>query len=436
MSDANDKPENGDDFEAFLRDFLAGGANGADMERFAEAAGLPKDPAALAAAMNQIRSFISSMPSDGSTTWKLALDQARAIASKDAVAITDGQRSQMNSSVNIATLWLSQVTEIAASGTDPKFLTRELWVQDAFGLIKQLAAPVAERMGEALTEALHENAGGENDNAINQAGSMVRWLGRSMIAMQLGAAIGELSREVISAGDIGLPLFTEQRAAFVLQNLDAFARELEVEVDQVYIYLAIRELAHAGLFKHARWLRDHVIQQVQTYARDIHIDNEKVRELASDFDPAHPEQLQEAIRDGELLADASDEQRAALESIETMLALIEGWVDAVTAKATALLPKAEAIHEAVRRRRAAGGPAEKTFGTLIGLQLRPRRLREASAIWTALTERYGSARRDDLWGHPDLLPTALELSNADQLFARLDDSDDELDLDLRKLLDE
>jgi putative hydrolase len=436
MSDASDKPGNGDDFEAFLREFLAGGAGGADLEKFAEAAGLPKDPAALAAAMNQIRSFISSMPSDGSTTWKLALDQARSIAAKDAAAITDAQRELMNRSVNIANLWLSQVTEIAASGTEPKFLTRELWVQDAFGLIKQLAAPVADRMGEALSEALQENAGEEDSQAVNQAGSMVRWLGNSMIAMQLGAAIGELSREVISAGDIGLPLFTEQRAAFVLQNLDAFAKELEVEVDQVYIYLAIRELAHAGLFKQARWLRDHVIQQIQTYARDIHIDNEKVRDLASDFDPAHPEKLQEAIRDGQLLAGASDEQRAALESIETMLALIEGWVDAVTAKAAALLPKADAIHEAVRRRRASGGPAEKTFGTLIGLQLRPRRLRDASAVWTSLGDRYGNSKRDELWGHPDLLPTALELSNPDQLFARLDDSGDELDRDLRNLLDQ
>ena len=115
MSDAGDKPENGDDFEAFLRDFLAGGQGGEQLEKFAEAAGLPKDPAALAAAMNQIRSFISSMPSDGSTTWKLALDQARSIAAKDAMAISDAQRAQMLSSINIASLWLSQVTEIVAN---------------------------------------------------------------------------------------------------------------------------------------------------------------------------------------------------------------------------------------------------------------------------------------------------------------------------------
>ena len=52
----------------------------------------------------------------------------------------------------------------------------------------------------------------------------------------------------------------------------------------------------------------------------------------------------------------------------------------------------------------AGGPAEQTFAALVGLELRPRRLREAAALWAALTEHRGTGGRDALWGHPDLLP--------------------------------
>jgi hypothetical protein len=63
------------------------------------------------------------------------------------------------------------------------------------------------------------------------------------------------------------------------------------------------------------------------------------------------------------------------------------------------------LAEAFRRRRAAGGPAESTFAALVGLELRPRRLREAAALWTALTEHRGVPGRDALWGHPDLLPS-------------------------------
>jgi putative hydrolase len=68
------------------------------------------------------------------------------------------------------------------------------------------------------------------------------------------------------------------------------------------------------------------------------------------------------------------------------------------------LPDVVKLAEGFRRRRAAGGPAEQTFSALVGLELRPRRLREATALWEALTEHRGVAGRDALWGHPDLLP--------------------------------
>jgi uncharacterized protein (DUF2342 family) len=63
----------------------------------------------------------------------------------------------------------------------------------------------------------------------------------------------------------------------------------------------------------------------------------------------------------------------------------------------------------MRRRRATGGPAEQTFATLVGLELRPRRLRDAATVWGAMGQRYGSAERDRLWSHPDLLPTSDDL---------------------------
>ena len=84
--------------------------------------------------------------------------------------------------------------------------------------------------------------------------------------------------------------------------------------------------------------------------------------------------MKEMLETGALLGDKTDDQQRSLEAIETMLALIEGWVEAVTEEATKLLPKQAAISETVRRRRATGGPAELAFGTLVGLELRPRKL--------------------------------------------------------------
>jgi hypothetical protein len=65
----------------------------------------------------------------------------------------------------------------------------------------------------------------------------------------------------------------------------------------------------------------------------------------------------------------------------------------------------------LRRRRATGGPAEQTFGTLVGLELRPRKMREAAALWERLTEAAGVDARDAVWQHPDLLPGADDLDD-------------------------
>ena len=63
----------------------------------------------------------------------------------------------------------------------------------------------------------------------------------------------------------------------------------------------------------------------------------------------------------------------------------------------------------LRRRRATGGPAEQTFGTLVGLELRPRKMREAAVLWQRLTDAAGIDARDAVWAHPDLLPTSADL---------------------------
>jgi putative hydrolase len=124
--------------------------------------------------------------------------------------------------------------------------------------------------------------------------------------------------------------------------------------------------------------------------------------------------LQDALQQGMFQPEDTPEQKASLARLETALALVEGWVDAVVHEASkSRLTSADALRETLRRRRASGGPAEQTFATLIGLQLRPRRLRDASRLWASLTDARGVDGRDGLWEHPDMLPTAKDLDDPD-----------------------
>src|SRR5690606_14807954 len=117
------------------------------------------------------------------------------------------------------------------------------------------------------------------------------------------------------------------------------------------------------------------------------------------------------------------EQKAALGRLETLLALVEGWVDVVVAGATGdRLPGAEALRERLRRRRATGGPAAQTFATLVRLELGPRRMRPACALWKPVGARRGMKSRDTVWSHPDLMPTAEDFDDPIGFAERLGDT--------------
>ena len=406
----------GDEFRDMLRDILSG-KSGIDPSQLAGAAGLPNDPASVAALMQQLQGAMNSQGTG--VDWKIALTQGEQRAATGQLSATDEQQTQLRQAFHIAALWLDDVITVAELTVEPRLMTRREWVTATMPLWTQLAEPVATSISDSLTRVFAEQVPEEMQGMVANASQLVRSIGGTLFAMQLGQVVGQLASEVVSGGDVGIPLLGEQQAALLPQNVADFGAGLDVPADQVQIYLAVREIAHARLFRHARWLRLHLTSAVTAYARGISIDSSRLEELAGSFDPSNPEDLRQAMVDGSLIQQKSESQLAALARLETMLALVEGWVDVVTARATIRLPKADALAETVKRRRASGGPAESAFATLVGLELRPRRLREAAAMWQAVTDAVGNEARDALWSHPDLLPTSEDIDDPQRLIARL-----------------
>jgi len=418
--DSREEPPE-EEFREMLRAFLSGDTD-MDPSKLASAAGLPNDPELVSQLIAQLQSALQS--SGEGINWGLALEQAKNLAQRSTVVSLPAERSQLEQAFHVASLWLAEATEISELTVEPRLISRTEWVTATMPIWIQLAEPVATSIADSLTDVLKDQAPEEMTDMIAGASQLMRNVGGTLFAMQLGQVVGQLASEVVSGGDIGIPLLgslgdTDQQAAMIPQNVAAFASGLDVPVDQVQLYLAVRELAHARLFRHAKWLRLQLMTSITEFAHGIRIDTSRLEELASDFDPANPEELRAAMTSGALIPPKSEEQLAALGRLETTLALIEGWVDVVTAQATSRLPSSAAIAETVRRRRASGGPAESAFATLVGLELRPRRLREAAAMWQQVTDAVGADARDDLWSHPDLVPTAEDITDPSALVARL-----------------
>ncbi|MCU1509379.1 MAG: zinc-dependent metalloprotease [Glaciihabitans sp.] len=412
--DSREEPD--DEFRDMLREFLAGNTN-IDPAKLASAAGLPNDPEMVAQLISQLQSALES--SGEGVNWGLALDQAKGIASRTSVVSLPAERSQLEQAFHVASLWLDEATYVSELTATPRLMSRSEWVIATMSVWSQLAEPVATSIANSLTDVLRDQAPEEMSGVLEGASQLMRNVGGTLFAMQLGQVVGQLSSEVVSGGDIGIPLLDEQQAALVPQNVAEFGRDLDIPVDQVQLYLAVRELAHARLFRHAKWLRLQLLSSITDFARGIRIDTDRLEELAEDFDPANPEELRDAMTSGALIPPKTQDQLEALARLETMLALIEGWVDVVTSEATHRLPKGDAIAETVKRRRASGGPAESAFSTLVGLELRPRRLREAAQMWKSVTDAVGPELRDSLWSQPDLIPTSDDIDNPAALIARL-----------------
>lgn len=364
----------------------------------------------------------------GPINWDLALDTARqTIRGAGDASLTEAERTAVGQAVELAEHWLDESTTLPPGASHPLAWNRAEWLDGTLPIWKKFIEPVAAHVVEAMGKSLPEQA----QQAAGPLGGMLTQAGGAMFGAQIGQALGQLATEVFGATDIGLPLGPGGRAVLLPANVVAFGEGLGVREDDVRLYLALRECAHQRLFLHAPWLTARLVSTVEEYAAGMQVDMSRLESTMGELDLSHPEALQEALSGGLFEPEETPQQKVAVSRLETMLALIEGWVDDVVTEATIhRMPSAIALHEAIRRRRAVGGPAEQTFAALVGLELRPRRLRDAATVWSALRESGGSSARDGLWAHPDLLPSAEDLDDPEGFAARGSESTFDLgDLD-------
>ncbi|MCD4556782.1 zinc-dependent metalloprotease [Schaalia sp. lx-100] len=436
MNDDHTDPLSYDDFDAdnssfaqFLRQLL--GDEAADeAARALRASGInPQDfaqhfpsPAHMEAAIGQFQYLMST--STEPVNWKVATDLARQQAYTAGDPLPSAAQAQRaRQALTVADLWLDAVTDFMPGQVSRHVWSRTQWVDNTVDVWKRVCEPVAQNVTRALSEAIRTQFG-DNEEAIEHLPEQARalfghtqqmmpQLASLMFASQVGQALSALAQESFGSTDVGLPLAGAGSAAVIVHNIEAFADGLDIPFEEVQQYIALRECAHQRLFAAVPWLAGDLIRAVEKYSTHIAIDMDAISLAASQVDPSDPDSLEEALNGNIIFsAEPSPKQREALTRLETLLALVEGWVEVVTTQAAMpYLPHADNLREMMRRRRASGAPAEEILGSLIGLHMRPRRARGAAEIFCLVEAEQGRQGRDALWSHPHMIPTSEDLDS-------------------------
>lgn len=359
--------------------------------------------------------------------WDAAVNMARTnVVQAGDPSVSEQEKKEVKSNIELAQNWLNSVTNFSTKTINSNSWCRSEWIAATVPTWKKIVEPVAQRVQKSMTNSFPNIPGmDEGQQAmLKPLLESLKPMSAAMFSMQVSNGLSALASEVLCLTDIGLPLGDTSIPSLIPRNIKEFSVGLSVTESDFFVFIALRETAASRLFSNVAWLSPTLLSAIEEYSSQISVSNNKVNDLMSQIDPTNPESIQEIISGGLFEPELNESQKSALKRTERLLALIEGWiVEIVNNAATNRLPSLNSLQEAMNRRRAEGGPAEKTFGALIGLELRPKLMREASQFWKQQTKVNGIEKRDSLWSHPDLLPSLEDLQNPEffnQIQAPLD----------------
>ncbi len=374
----------------------------------------PIDPAEIGKLLSQLGQMMQGA-GNAPVGWDAAVNMARTnIVQAGDPSLSDSEKKVVNTNVQLAQTWLNGVTSVPAASSSSKAWCRSEWIEETVDTWKKIVDPVAQRVQNSMNNSLPNLPGMDESQQeiLKPLLAALKPMSAAMFSMQISNGIAALSSEVLCLTDIGIPLGDTTTPALIPRNIKDFASGLQINESEIIAFISLRESAASRLFSSVTWLAPTLLGAIEEYSSQINVDNNKIAEMMSQIDPTNPNSIQEALSGGLFEPQINKTQSAALIRIERLLALIEGWVyEVVNIAALGRLPGIGSMQEAMIRRRAVGGPAEKTFGALIGLELRPKLIREAADFWSKQTLTFGTNVRDNLWNHPDLLPSIEDLQD-------------------------
>jgi putative hydrolase len=289
-------------------------------------------------------------------------------------------------------------------------VTRASWA------VAQLDAwrPTIEKVVEAQAQAtgaslaqLSSEQGPEGVPAI--FGQFANLLGPMLLGLQFGSAAGHLAERTL--GNYALPLPWPEGAPLTLVpvNLERFAEDWSLPLDEVRLFALTRELAG-----HSAFGNDSIARRVNELLEAAMSDalaaqSSIIERMTSSGDP---EALSAMLSDpdamlAELVSPGAHATSSSLTAATTALgAYLDHVADVVTERLTA---SSALLKEAWHRHRVTDAKGEQAAGGLFGLDLSAREVERGQLFVSGVLERQGEVGLAKLLRSGTALPTAAEL---------------------------
>jgi len=287
--------------------------------------------------------------------------------------------------------------------------------------------PVLEALGGALGRDATAGLDAGDPAAMGTEaffGAMMQQLVPILLGVWAGTMIGTLSHTALGQYDLPLPLDGNPELRFVSSNVDAFAEEWSLPVDELRYALALRETVH-GAQRSVPWVRARLVNLSSNYVSSYDMQNGALQDQLGDFDPMNPANVMAQFVDpGQVLeAMRSERQGPMLEELQRFVSVLEGYTDIVVETLGDRMVSAHTrIDEALRRHRLDRGEATAFVDRLLGLELDREHYEAGLAFCRGVLERSEGTfeQLNRLWTSEAMVPTQSELTAPGLWLARID----------------
>lgn len=336
------------------------------------------------------------------------------------------QRIRYEELFTIAALHVGEATGlvIEAASAAVQIATRAEWAATALDAYK----PILERLAEAVG-----NSDGtptstdltEPDEFAGFLGGLGKMMSPVLIGMQAGVMVGQLAQRGLGPYDLPLPRPAGARVQILPANIDAFAQEWNLPVDDLRLWVLVEELAYHVILS-APPVRDRINQLVGEYVSGFNVDSSGIEDHLGELDPTDANSLERIFGNPEVLLGAmqTDAQRSVLSQLTAAISAVLGAVDHVMdTVGPRITGQPQLLSEALRRRRQGKDEDQKFAERMLGLSLGPETHKSGVTFIEGVIERANPDALAQLWTKKNGLPTPAEISAPGLWLARLEFDD-------------